>query len=146
VVEAGRQRHCGACGGEEVDSFGRMDEGSGLPSPVEGLPVPSPPPPPCARQPPPGGNRRRRVCAGGGGGVPVETAAKWEWIHMAGWVRATACPHRLEDEPRSMAGKEWEEAALPPRKNESEISERRPSATQLAPVEKGSMFRTEAQP
>jgi len=76
----------------------------------------------------------------------VETAAKWEWIHMAGWVRATACPHRLEDEPRSMAGKEWEEAALPPRKNESEISERRPSATQLAPVEKGSMFRTEAQP
>ena len=29
-------------------------------------------------------------------------------------------PHRLEDEPRSMAGKEWEEAALPPRKNESE--------------------------
>ena len=59
---------------------------------------------------------------------------------MAGWVRAAACPHRLEDEPRSMAGMEWEEAALPPRKNESEISERRPSATQLALVENGSMF------
>jgi len=71
VVEAGRQRHCGACGGEEVDSFGRMDEGSGLPSPVEGLPVPSPPPttlcaPAAARREPAAagvcGGGRRRPC------------------------------------------------------------------------------------
>ena len=36
--------------------------------------------------------------------VPVvEPAAKWKLIHVAGWVKVTAYPHRFEDEPRSMA-------------------------------------------